>query len=313
MNEEDKKAHWWKRISFLLSLALFSWFISGFFVSFSSIDMPSLYGNVALIHVKGTIMEEESSDFFGGSTGASASAITEYIKKADENPNIKAIIFEIDSGGGSAVASDEIAAVVKKTNKTTVAWIREMGASGAYWIASATDHIVANRMSVTGSIGVIASYLEFSRLLDRYNVTYQQLIAGKYKDIGSPFKKMSLDEKDMFQEQLDLIHDYFIEEVAQNRNLSIKQVEDIATGMFYLGVQAKNLGLVDELGGKEEVVSFIEKKLNITAEIAEYKPRRNFLDMLRNVFSEQSYNVGKGIGDSFAAKTEENSKIRIRA
>ena len=86
----------------------------------------------------------------------------------EENKDIKAIVLEINSPGGSAVASDEIASAVKKSNKPTVAVIREAGASGGYWIASSTDHIIANRMSITGSIGVISSYLEFSGLIEKY-------------------------------------------------------------------------------------------------------------------------------------------------
>ena len=308
---EKQKGNWIQRIMFLVSLAFFSWIISGFFTVYTGFDMPITSGNVALIPIKGTIWGEESRDLFG-STISSSTTINNFIKKAEENPKIKAIIFEINSGGGSAVASDEIASEVKKTTKPTVAWIREVGASGAYWIASATDHIIANRMSVTGSIGVIASYLEFSRLLEHYNVTYQRLIAGRYKDIGSPFKEMTDEEEDFFQEQLDLIHEFFIDEVAQNRNLSKEQTEELATGMFYLGVQAKNLGLVDELGGKEEVINYLEKELNITVEIAEYRQKRTFFDMITEIFKEQSFFVGKGIGAGITEKAETDSGVRIR-
>jgi len=307
--EEEPKGHWMQRISFLLSLAIFSWILATFFISLGGDNLLSA-GNVALIPITGTIVSEESTDLFG-SGGVASSTIVDYIQKADANPNIKAILFEIDSGGGSAVASDEIATAIHKVNKTTVAWIRETGASGAYWIASATNHIVANRMSITGSIGVIASYLEFAGLLAHYNVTYERLTAGKYKDIGSPYIDMTPEEKNLFQEQLDIIHGYFIDEVAKNRNLTRNQTEDLATGMFYIGSQALKYHLIDELGGKEEAVKYIESKLNITAEIAEYKPRTTFLDIIKNVFSEQSYTLGKGIGDAFATKTQEKSTLSI--
>jgi protease-4 len=307
--EEQKKSDWGKRIMFLLALSMLSLFIAGFFIAYTGFDVPLESGNVALISIKGTIMSEASSDIFGSSV-ADSPTITEYIKMASDNPNIKAIIFEIDSPGGSAVASDEIAAAIKKVNKTTVAWIREIGASGGYWVASATDHIVAHRMSITGSIGVISSYLEFSRLLENYNVTYERLVAGKYKDIGSPFKELTGEERDLFQGELDIIHEYFIDEVAANRNLSKKQVKDMATGMFFLGSQAMDMGLVDELGGKEEAVAYVENKLNITAQIAEYRPKRTLLDMLSSVFSKQSFFVGKGIGSALISK--ESSGIQIR-
>ena len=86
--------------------------------------------------------------------------------------------------------------------------ITEIGTSGAYWIASATDKIFADKMTITGSIGVIGSYLEFAKLLERYNVTYQRLVSGRYKDIGSPFKEMNFDEKTIIQSTLYKIHNY---------------------------------------------------------------------------------------------------------
>ena len=118
--------------------------------------MESLSGNVALIPIDGVIVGDKDSDFLFESVTSSPEAV-ELIEKANKNPNIKAIILEINSPGGSAVASEEIANAIRKTNKTTVAWIREAGASGAYWVASATDYVVANRASITGSIVVIAS------------------------------------------------------------------------------------------------------------------------------------------------------------
>jgi protease-4 len=135
-------------------------------------------GNVAVIPVKGTIMTEGSNDLFSSASIASSTQIVADIEDASNDPEIKAIIFEIDSPGGAPVASDEIVQAIKNSNKTTVAWIRETGASGAYWIASATDYIVANKLSITGSIGVLESYLEFSGLMDHYNVTYERMNGG---------------------------------------------------------------------------------------------------------------------------------------
>ena len=206
--------------------------------------------------------------------------------------------MEINSPGGSAVASEEIANAVKKTNKTTVAWIREVGASGGYWVASSTNHIVADRMSITGSLGVIASYLEFPGLLENYNVTYRRLVSGKYKDIGSPYKEMTSEEKAVFQQVIDELRDYFVSEVAKNRKMSRKDVDKAANGLFYSGLQAKELGLIDELGSKDEVIKYIEQKENIKAEIVEYKKSKSILDVFSAEMSSQSFSVGKGIGSA---------------
>ncbi|MDP3764910.1 MAG: signal peptide peptidase SppA [Nanoarchaeota archaeon] len=289
----------WGYAIFVLFLLSILGFISVIIISlFVEVDVTSLNGNVALIPIEGVIVGTEDSEFLFESVTSSPEAV-EFIEKADKNPNIKAIILEINSPGGSAVASEEIANAVKKANKTTVAWIREAGASGAYWVASASDHVIANRVSITGSIGVIASYLEFPGLLEDYNVTYRRLVSGKYKDIGSPFKEMTDEEKAIFQQNLDEIRDYFVSEVAKNRKLNKKDVDKIANGMFYLGAQAKELGLVDEVGGKDEVISYIEKKEGIKADVVEYKKEKTLFDVLSKVLSRQSFFVGKGIGSSF--------------
>jgi protease-4 len=106
----------------------------------------------------------------------------------------------------------------------------------------------------------------------------------------------------IFQRNLDEIRDYFVSEVAKNRNLNKKDVDKIANGLFYLGTEAKELGLVDELGGKDEVISYIERKEGIKAEVVEYKTEKTLFDILSDVLSKQSFFVGKGIGSSLFDK-----------
>lgn len=294
MVKEEVKNKWYISIKVIIILAILSFIVSWFFSVFMEGGFKE--GNVALIPIRGVITSESVGVF--GQEVASSSDIVKFIENADKNPKIKAIIFEINSPGGSPVATEEIADAIKRTNKTKVAWIREIGTSGAYWIASGSDKIVASRMSFTGSIGVMASYLEFSGLLSDYNVTYERLVAGQYKDIGSPFKELSTGERKLLQSQLDKLHEYFISTIAENRNLPEEKVRELATGMFYLGEDAKEMGLVDVLGGKEEAKEIIEKELNITAEIVEYKEERSLVDLLSGIFSQQSFFVGKGIGSS---------------
>lgn len=259
-------------------------------------------GNVALIKIEGPIVATKSG-FFSDSM-VSSDDVVELIKEAGENPDVKAVIFDINSPGGSAVASDEIGAAIKKLNKTTVAVIREIGASGGYWVASAAEVVFANRMSITGSIGVLGSYVEFAGLLERYNMTYQRLVSGKYKDIGSPLKELAPDERALMQGVMDEIYNQFIDEVAKNRRMQREDVEAMATGMFFTGAKAKELGLVDELGGMDEAKDYIEKKLNMTAEITEYKKPITFSDILSQIIGRQSFSVGQGIGSYlFADKT----------
>ncbi len=309
MKENEPSFRWGYAIFILIALFALAMILSSIVWLVSGKNVDSISGNVALISIEGEIVGTNNGGILSQDVISSADAV-ELIEKAGKNENIKAIILEINSPGGSAVASAEIADAVKKINKTSVAWIREVGASGAYWIASSTNHIVANRASITGSIGVIASYLEFPGFLERYNVTYEQVISGKYKDIGSPFKKMTPEERVVFQQTVDEIRDYFVSEVAKNRNLNKKDVDKAANGLFYLGAQAKELGLVDELGGKDEAIKYIEKKEGIKAEVVEYKKERNLLDVLSKVLSRQSFFVGKGIGSAMLDK-KASSSVRI--
>ena len=308
MMKEQKNTKPWGLIIFvLLVLFLLSMIFAGIISLSSEIDVELLAGNVALIPVKGVITVDPASGW--GESVASSTEIIEFIEKAGKNPKIKAIILDINSPGGSAVASEEIAVAVKKANKTTVALIREVGASGGYWVASAADQIVANRMSITGSIGVFSSYLEFSGLLRDYNVTYQRLVSGEYKDMGSPFKELTQDERNLLQNKLDRIHIYFINEVAANRGISPEQVETLSTGAFYLGIEAKELGLVDVLGGKQEAIDIVEKKLNITAELAKYEKRKTLFDVLGEVMNQRSFHLGRGIGSSMYGSETDRLKV----
>ncbi|MBN2457700.1 signal peptide peptidase SppA [Candidatus Woesearchaeota archaeon] len=257
-------------------------------------------GNVAVIPVKGTILTDEYSSLLGSSDVAAASTIVEFIEKADSDPKIKAIIFEINSPGGSPVATDEISQAILATNKTTVAWIREYGASGAYWVASSCDVIIANRLSMVGSIGVIGSYLDFSGFLNRYNVSYERLVSGEHKDMGSPYRSLTEEEHNLFQAQLDKMHDIFITEVAKNRGMSIEDVRALADGMVYVGVEADKNNLVDLLGGLDEAVEYIEQEQGIKAELAYYRNEQGFFEMLSTIMDDSSFNIGKGIGESIS-------------
>lgn len=294
---------WAVVIVVLIVLALISFIsalIIGVFVSTSEIE-PT--GNIAHIKVTGPIVAHAARGL-GSAVMADSTETARLIEKADKNPDVRAILLEINSPGGTAVASYEIADAIKKANKTTAAWIREAGVSGAYWAATGTDHIVANPVSLVGSIGVIASYLEFSGTLERYNASYQRLVSGQYKDIGTPWKQMTPQEEEMMHKSLDAIHNIFVEEVASNRQLSLEDVRQISDGRFFIGREALEMGLVDQLGGKDEAVAWIEEKEGIEAELAVYERPKTFGEMLFSALNEHGYYLGWGIGDSMGAGPE---------
>ena len=295
--EEDsinKSRKIWTMVKILIVLFIFSSLIALFI---NNNDETVTGYNTAIIPIKGEITSEGSSGLFGSDT-ASSPDIVKNIEKAKNDPNIKAVIFEINSPGGSPVATDEIATAIKTLNDkniTTVAWIRESGASGAYWIASSTNHIIANEMSVVGSIGVYGSYLEFYGLMNRYNVTYRRLVSGEYKDAGTPYRPMSAAEESLMQDKLDKLHKYFISNVAENRNMSYESVKVLANGEIFLGMEAKDNGLIDELGGYAQVTKYIEHKINTTVTTKEFSKDKTFIESLTSTMNKNSYYIGQGI------------------
>jgi protease IV len=299
----SKKIRWMRWISITLIILIVLMIISTFFTSKN-------IGNVALIKVNGVITGNGGSSYLTGST-LSSQEIVAFIEDAENSPWVEAIVIEINSPGGSAVASDEIASALKKTTKPTVAVIREVGASGGYWVASATDHVVANRMSITGSIGVISSYLEFSGLMEKYGVNYQRLVAGENKDIGSPFRALTENEEEILQEKLDIIHDYFIQAIAENRALSETEVEQLATGEFFLGIEAQQLNLVDELGDMGTAKSYLQETYGLEKiTYQSYAHELTLMELLQSVFTDFSLHLGEGLGNSFV---QESNSLEILA
>ncbi|MFH1849916.1 MAG: signal peptide peptidase SppA [archaeon] len=287
-------------ISFLLATAV-SVFFEGSSGGFSM-------GNVAHIAISGPIITESGNSLFSEG-GAQSSEIVQHIKRASADPSIKAILLEINSPGGSPVATEEIARAIQESDKLTVSWIRDVGASGAYWVASSTDAIVASRMSLVGSVGVIGSYLEFSGLMDKYGVSYQRFVSGQYKDTGVPYRNATAEERELYQHTIDLLQGEFLRTVAENRRLSEEAVEDISTARIYLGVEAMELGLIDVLGGKEVAISLIEDNLGIRANLVEFREKETLIDVLGKLTSQPLYYMGRGIGSSLMDSGRQNILI----
>ena len=194
-------------------------------------------------------------------TYTSSEEVVSMIETAAADDNIKAVLLEIDSFGGSPVASEEVATALKALNKPSVAWIRGSGDSGAYWIASAAGTIVASENSDVGGIGVTQSYVDYAEQNKNEGLRYNQLISGKYKDMGSPDRPLTAEERALLQRDLDIMHDNFIRTVAENRKLSIDTVRALADGSTMLGKMAKEKGLVDVLGTKDVVWQTLGTKI----------------------------------------------------
>lgn len=187
----------------------------------------------------------------------SSEEIVATIEQAAADDSIKAILLDIDSPGGLPVAAEEIAAALKQSKLPSASVIRQTGVSAAYWIASATDRVFASRNSDVGSIGVTMSYV---RTLNEPG-QYVELVSGKFKDTGNPDKVITQEERTLLLRDLDIIHRHFIEDVAQNRRLSVDAVRAIADGSSVLGEQAKSLGLVDEIGSWNEAKAYLKGRI----------------------------------------------------
>lgn len=238
---------------------------------------------VGIIRIEGQI----SGDHLTAS-GTSPDSIISQLREAEKDPLIKAVVIRINSPGGSAAASQEIAREIKRMKKPVVASISDVGASGAYWIASACDKIVASPASSVGSIGVIMIIPNFEELLKKVGVKQITIAKGKYKDIGNPARPMTEEERKLLMKQLDIVYNQFVSEISKNRKISRKKAESLATGQIFVGEEALKNGLVDELGNYRDAVLLAGKLAGIKEEpeIKEMYPRPTSLyDLLKFLIS----------------------------
>ena len=249
--------------------------------SFST-NISASSGTVKTIPVSGAISSSSSGGFLA-SASLSSGDIAEAIREANRDSSVDAILLKINSPGGAPVASHEIVRAVDSVDKPIAAQIRETGASGAYWVASATDHITADPVSITGSVGVTASYLQYSGLLERYNITYQQVTAGEYKELASPFTNLTSDEAALLEEKITRIGDYFLEDVVANRDITPADREQIETGVWFTGLESRDVGLVDSLGGEDRAVQYLENQTNKSLSVADASFERSFFQQLSGV------------------------------
>jgi protease-4 len=207
---------------------------------------------IAIVEVKGLITQ--------------SSGIIEDLQQYLEDEGVKAIILRIDSPGGGVGPAQEIhREIIKiKSKKKVVASMGSVAASGGYYIACASDLIVANPGTITGSIGVIMQFSNLEELLKKIGIRGVVLKSGEHKDIGSPFREMTPEEKRIMQEVLDNVHQQFIQAVAEGRKLDRSKVVQIADGRILTGEQAKNLGLVDQMGNLQDTIDITAKMVGIT-------------------------------------------------
>jgi len=231
-----------------------------------------LRNKIALIRIEGPIMDSKNT--------------IDEIKDYAKDSSIKAILVRIDSPGGAVGPSQEIYAELKKAcaKKKVVVSMGSVAASGGYYIASTASRIYANPGTLTGSIGVIMEIPNIEGLMSKIGIKTEVVKSGKNKDIGSAFRKMTPEEKELLQGVMDNVHEQFIKAVADGRHLKTEDVRAIADGRIFTGEQAKEKGLVDELGTIEDAVAAAAKLAGIKEEpeIVSKKDGFSITDIMRN-------------------------------
>jgi protease-4 len=227
-------------------------------------------GKIAVIPLSGTITTGGSL-LFPGST-ITPGLVRDYLAKAERDTAVKAIVFHIDSPGGEIAPCQEILWEIERVKeaKPIVVSMGGTAASGGYYISTQADKIVALPTTMTGSIGVISQVINIEGLLEKLGIQIETFKGGKYKDMYSGFREMTPEEEEIMQEIIDEYYEHFIDVVAEGRGLGKEEVRNLATGQIYTGTAAKELGLVDELGGLDTAINLAAELAGIEAPIVEY-------------------------------------------
>lgn len=249
-------------------------------------------GNIAsankilLIPIKGIIMSHsDGSDLWGGPADP-VEIVKDALKKAETDDNIKAIILEINSPGGSVTASDDIHTAVKRFKKkrpnvSIVAYLGEVAASGGYYVAMSANRVVAHPTSITGSIGVIAKLFNVEGLFQKLGLSDETIKSGDKKDMLSWTKTMTEEERTIMQCIIDEMYERFVNVVVEGRpKLTKEEILALADGRIYTGEQAVKHNLADENGDEEDAFESAKKSANITdAQLVQYQKRHSLYDI----------------------------------
>ena len=262
------------------------------------IDLSSLSGvlggssdkdGIAVVRLYGAIQTSSDQGVFGSQKGSDA--IVKKLKELGENERVKALVLRINSPGGTVGASQEIHSELLKLKKKGIKIVASMAdvcASGGVYAAVAADKILANKGTITGSVGVIFSVSNLSELFEKVGISQNAIRSGKFKDIGSMARDMTEEEEKLLQEIVDSTYQQFLEAVATGRGLEKEEVKKWADGRIFNGEQALGYKLVDQLGTYEDALEVAQKLAGLD-EINIIKPKVNPFDrfglMLQNYFN----------------------------
>ena len=247
---------------------------------------------IAVIHASGVI--NSGSSGFDPVNGAvvGSDSLVEYIRDARADDSIKAIVLRVDSPGGSSTASDVIwreLSISRENHRPVIVSMSDLAASGGYYIALGGDAIVAQPGTLTGSIGVYTGKFVISGTLDKLGANIESTSNGKHAEIYSPDRRFSPEERKKIEESMQVVYDQFIERTAAARHMTPEKVDEIAQGRVWTGAQAKQIGLVDELGGLYKAIDLAKQRARIPpdeeVELVPYPPHGSFYEVLADGLS----------------------------
>ena len=262
-----------KSVIILISLLILA-SLAGLAFQSGGSKKPSQSAKIAIIYVEGVITGGRGQSNVFGEQGGTDQVIKQ-LHEARDDESVKAVVLRINSPGGSAAASQEVGEEIKKLRakgKVVVTSMADVAASGGYWLAACTDKIYANSTTMTGSIGVYVPYANWEELYKKVGIYQEKIKSGPHKDILSPERAMTSEERVIIQVMVDDIYNQFVIVVAEGRHMDEGQVRKLADGRIYTGNQAKQLGLVDELGNMYDAIDGAAELAGIAGkpEIKEY-------------------------------------------
>lgn len=232
---------------------------------------------IAILPVEGVIQDTGTTESFFASPGYNHRQFMKKLDKVQEDKTIKAVILQVNSPGGGVVESaqihDKITEIKEKAKKPVYVSMGSVAASGGYYISAPADKIYASPETLTGSLGVIMQSVNYSELANKYGVDFVTIKSGPHKDIMSPTRKMTEEEKKILQSMINNSYNGFVNVIANGRGMSKEQVKKIADGRVYDGYQAKKLNLIDDFGYLEDTIAALKKDKKLEgAQVVMYEP-----------------------------------------
>mgnify|MGYP002761913427 FL=1 len=256
--------------------------------------------NVAKVTVSGPIKRQQGRlSPFGGGRSATADDIVAQISAADDDEAVRALLLALNTPGGEVLPSDDIRRAAADFGGPTIAYATDTCASGGYWIASGCDELWARDVSLVGSIGVVGSRPNAAGLADRLGISYEQFTAGEYKDAGVPLREIEPDERAYLQSIVDGYYERFIETVSEGRELDPEAVRE-TEARIYLGSDAAEIGLVDDLGTEADVKARIGELIDSEPVVEPFEPSRSLTERVGLAAERVAFAAGSGLASTVA-------------